>query len=200
MHKIIALSGAQGQGKSTVLSSLKEEGEATVDLKTSRSILNDWGYTLTEVNGYIPLKIKFQNTLFNLHYTSLDSINQDYSGPVFVERSFADIFVYALVSVGPFNEYSNWLNEYYEKCKEAQRYHFYEVVYLTGREYTPEDDGTRSTNVHFSSMVDELIYKYTEMFANDESPFIALDSNDHKERVEILKDGADLYRSQKEYK
>jgi len=43
---LIAISGSQGCGKSTVLKELKDRGYNVTERKTARSILNDWGVTL----------------------------------------------------------------------------------------------------------------------------------------------------------
>ena len=166
---IIGVSGAQGQGKSTLIkAALKDGWYFDLGLQTSRETLNDWGYSLSEVNSYIPLKIKFQEELFSRHCAGLDGHKGvDLGNPTtLVERTFADIFAYALLSVGPFNDHSVWLNDYAARCSEAQQDYFDHIVFLSGREYTPENDGVRSINPHFSDMADHLISKYTNLFGN----------------------------------
>ena len=39
---LVAVSGSQGSGKSTILAEIKKLGFRTVERKTSRSILTDW--------------------------------------------------------------------------------------------------------------------------------------------------------------
>ena len=157
--KLIGFSGAQGQGKSTLISELQDRDAyfMGVPLQTSRQLLAEWGYTLAEVNKYMPLKIKFQEELLLSHCASIESElghirnitgESDPDLAVMIERTFADVFTYALVSVGPFNEYSDWLNEYSERCMKAQELYFDNVIFLTGRTYVPEDDGVRSINPH----------------------------------------------------
>ena len=46
---LIAISGSQGSGKSTILKRLEAENFRTINRKTSRSILKDWDVTLEEV-------------------------------------------------------------------------------------------------------------------------------------------------------
>ena len=166
---IIGISGAQGQGKSTLIKAAIEQSEppyVDMQLQTARGVLNDWGYTLDEVNGYMPLKLKYQDELFERHYEAFGYTyyQKDY---FLAERSFADIYTYALASVGPFSVHSKWLNEYYEKCRKAQREIFSHVVFLSGRVYSPEYDGVRPINTQFSDMVDFLIRKYTQEFSGN---------------------------------
>jgi hypothetical protein len=165
---IIGISGAQGQGKTTLIQAAIEAHDGIVDggLQTARTLLDDWGYSLTEINKYMPLKIRYQENLLFEHTLSLTDL-QRHSDTVLVERTFADIFVYALVSVGPFNEYSDWLNDYAQQCMEAQRELFECTIFLTGRDYEPEEDSVRSTNPHFSAMVDNLIAIYMDQFGEN---------------------------------
>src|SRR4051812_31618769 len=97
---LITISGAQGQGKSTVLKSLEDLGYKIIPRKTSRSILADWGYTLNEVNKYTPLTRNFQEEIIKRQREN------DFKGIVspdinFSERSYADIFSYCLNILGP---------------------------------------------------------------------------------------------------
>lgn len=185
---LVGISGSQGQGKTTVCNNLQQLGFNVVQNKTSRSILNDWGYTLDEVNRYAPLTVKFQDEVlrrhieFNREAASGDKIN-------FSERTFADIFSYALFVVGPFNKYDTWLNEYYEKCKAAQNM-YSKVIYLSGRTYKPQEDGVRSINIHYTSAVDTLIYSYIKDFCRHErgapERCFTIKTPDHDERIKQI--------------
>lgn len=165
---IIGISGAQGQGKSTLIKALIEgddNGFGTPNnLQTSRKVLSEWGYSLAEVNTFMPLKIKFQEKLLERHIKALEGFTNMGDTAVLVERTFADIFAYALLSLGPFNVHSDWLNSYAESCSWAQQKYFDGVVFLSGRTYVPEDDGVRSTNEHFANVADYLIHHYTVEF------------------------------------
>jgi hypothetical protein len=187
---IIGVSGAQGQGKSTLISDCvaSNYGGCKLGLQTSREILNDWGYTLSEVNKYSPLKVKFQDELIKRHEKSLIrslELASEAKLVFLVERTFADIFTYALASIGPHNEYSNWLDEYAEKCSEAQKKYFHTVVFLQGREYVPEDDGVRSVNIHFAHLANSMILHYAETFSNDDS-LLVVNVSDRNSRVQHL--------------
>lgn len=184
---LIGISGSQGQGKSTVCDSLQERGFKVVQNKTSRSILSDWGYTLNEINSYQPLTVKFQDEILVRHIRS--NLEAAESSDLYVsERTFADIFVYSLFVLGPFNAYSSWLDDYYHKCVEAQKM-YSGIVYLTGRNYSPQNDGVRSINRHYTTAVDELISKYLSDFENSTAnscPVWGINHPDHDFRVDTI--------------
>ena len=153
---LIAIAGSQGTGKSTLIDQLPYK---KIERKTSRSILADWGVTLSEVNNNRPLTIKFQDEV--LKRKQEDEAVAVSSFDVYVtERTFADLFVYALVAIGKDNECSDWLNEYYERCKQAQQ-RYTGVFFLEGGHFKPVDDGVRAVNQHYSWMVDAAMKEYT---------------------------------------
>lgn len=153
---VVTLSGSQGQGKSTVLASIAAAGYSVVERKTSRSILADWGLTLNEVNKYPPLTRVFQEEVLERHLETMKPLLDD--GKVhFMERSFSDIFTYAVLAIGSFNEYNAWMEDYWEKCLEAQA-QYYKVFHLTGRTFVPQEDGVRSTSRFFGNVTDREIY------------------------------------------
>lgn len=154
---LIAVSGAQGTGKSTLINALPYP---SITRKTSRSILSDWGVTLSEVNNDRPLTIKFQEEVLKRKIE--DEAHAVESDKVYVtERTFADLFVYALVAIGKDNEYSDWLDEYYHRCTEAQGNSYKHIVYLPSGQFDPVDDGVRAINKHYSFMVDQMMLAYT---------------------------------------
>jgi predicted ATPase len=178
---LIAVCGSQGQGKTTILSSLSEEGHNVVGYKTSRTILKEWGYTLNEVNKDPELTKKFQDEILVRHHSNnIDAINSD--DIFFSERSYADIFTYTLLALGSFNEYSKWLNEYYEKCKIGQR-SYDAIIRLGGRTFNVSNDGTRSVNVHFTNTVDMVLKHYIKDFG---TPLLSVDTPNHNKRMEII--------------
>jgi predicted ATPase len=187
--KLVGISGAQGQGKSTTINELaKQEGFIRSEVQTARSILTGWQLTLNEVNKYPPLKVRFQEELLRRHEQAitLNPVTKTLEhGIVLIERTFADIFVYAMVSLGAYNDYSDWLEDYYRRCAKAQEEHFEHVFYLTGRQnYTPEEDGVRSTNKFFASMVDHQIAYHSIKMGNCHY----VDTPDLNERVQRIID------------
>lgn len=177
---LLAVSGSQGAGKTTVLNELANAGYKVIERKTSRSILSDWGVTLAEVNNNHDLTIKFQDEILARKLED-EAFAVNSSDIWFTERTFTDLFVYALVALGKDNEYSEWLNDYYEKCKKAQE--SYSVVfYLTAGHFQPVHDGVRGINQHYSTMVDLVMSHYTRSMADPcviDTPYI-------DERVSII--------------
>lgn len=178
MLKVVSVCGAQGEGKTTVLEEIKNRGYYVVERKTSRSILAELGMTLEEVNKYPPLTKYFQEKIIERHassflfakdMTNLGRLNNIKDDVIFVERSFADIFTYCLMAIGSFNEYNDYVNEYYERCKKYQKM-YSAVIALSGRvtdNVDAESDGVRSVNKHFIRAVDSTIDHYCRTMALD---------------------------------
>jgi thymidylate kinase len=176
---LITISGSQGQGKTTVLSSLAELGYNVIPHKTSRLILDDWGYTLNEVNKDLNLKKKFQDEILVRHVEN-NRIALESDEVFLSERSFADIFTYSIFTLGAFNEYSEWLDGYYQKCKQGQAM-YDAVISLSGRTTDIDNDGVRSVNQHFTESIDIVLQFYLEQFTGPD--LVRVSTPDHAERV-----------------
>lgn len=187
---ILGISAAQGQGKSTVLSSLTEKGFNVVGTQTSRSILAEWGSSLSEIDNSPKLRKSFQEEIIKRHFETIEP-HLNTSEVFLVERTFADIFAYTLLSMGSYNEYNSWLNSYYDRCVEYQK-HFTKVFLLTGlRKSNVEDDGVRSINEHFSFVVENTIRHYLARMEADSKIYkggqvVLIDSPIHEERLEQI--------------
>ena len=181
---LVALSGAQGQGKSTILASLKDEGYNTLDVRTSRNCLKDINMSLSDVMKHAPLMASHQIRVINRHYETLQMYSEMES-LYFCERSFADIYAYALLVLGPHNEYNDWLVHFHEQCLEYQKEVFHSVIYLAGNHIKTEDDGVRSTNMEFGKIVDSIIYQKLQIFSEN---IVQITTSDHTERVNLIKD------------
>lgn len=178
---LAAISGSQGTGKSTLIDALPYK---TITRKTSRSILSDWGVSLSEVNNDRPLTVKFQDEILTRKLE--DEAHAVDSDEMYVtERTFADLFVYALVAIGKDNEYSDWMYEYYARCVAAQS-RYQHIFYLTAGHFQPVNDGVRAINLHYSRMVDMLMYEYTNKMSPD---FTVLGMADLALRVDAVKYG-----------
>lgn len=183
---IATISGSQGQGKSTVLNTLASMNYSVVERKTSRSILKEWDMTLGEVNRHPPTTRYFQEEVLKRHIESMKPLIQD-QNLHFMERSFADIFTYAVLAIGSFNEYNSWMEDYYEQCVDAQR-KFHSVYHLTGRTFVPQEDGVRSTGRFFSEIVDREIFKcLTDMDKKiGKNQLLSISFTDNDERVHTI--------------
>lgn len=186
---IISVCGSQGQGKSTVLSSLIDDGYNVVTQKTARTVLNEMGLNLEQVYSNSNLAKLFHEIVYTRHLNSVQS-HKDSKELFFIERSFADIFAYALIVLGPYNQHSNWLNDFYNKCKYGQAL-FSGIFYLSGVNIQPKDDSVRSTNQMFTSLVDMLIDKTLDEFSDNEDqpyPVFNIIHSNHDERMKYIKD------------
>lgn len=156
---LIAVSGAQGCGKSTILQQLEGLGYPVIQRKTSRSILTDWGKTLDEINDDPELSKLFQDEILERKLQDeMEAVASDQI--VFGERTYMDLFVYALINLGKFNEHSEWLDNYYQKCVAAQNT-YAKVFYVKSGLFTVVDDGVRGANRHYSRLIDLVMEDYT---------------------------------------
>jgi hypothetical protein len=167
---LVAISGSQGSGKTTVLSKLEEAGFPIIKRKTSRSLLDEWGVTLDDVLKDPELTVKFQDEIIERKYKDereeyLDTQSrrrcQDPVRIWFTERTYADAFVYALIYLGKNNEHSQWINEYYSKCENYSQTYDY-VFYLKAGHFSIEHDGVRGSNQHYGRMVDITLMDVTK--------------------------------------
>jgi len=179
---LIAISGSQGSGKTTLINELKALGYPTVGRKTARSILDEWGISLDAVNADFSLKQAFQDELVRRKYN--DELEASLSSELwFTERTFSDLFTYSLISFGQYNEYDSWLDEYFEKCKEYCLN--YDHVFYIISKFEIEKDGVRSINKHYSRMIDQIMLDITKQMIYDERVSI-IDTADMSARLKII--------------
>ncbi len=181
---LIAISGSQGSGKSTVLQELKGLGYPVIERKTARSILAEWGTTLDVVNSDFDLKLAFQEELVKRKQT--DEIEASLgSEVVFTERTFSDLFAYSLISFGQYNKYDAWLDRYFEKCKSYCQ-HYDHVFYIKSKFFNNiEKDDVRSTNKHYSRMIDHTMLDITQQMVYDDK-ITVIETANLLERVDII--------------
>lgn len=157
---LIAIAGSQGTGKSTLISgACSRLGIPSITRKTSRSILSDWNVTLSEVNNDRELTLKFQDEILKRKMED-EQIAANSDAIWLTERTYADLFTYSVVALGKDNHYSDWLDDYFERCKAAQS-SYSAIIYLPGGFFRPVHDGVRGTNLHYSRMVDLMLEEYT---------------------------------------
>ncbi len=156
---LIALTGPQGSGKSTLITDLSTKyGYESVERKTARSVLAEWGMTLDEIYSHKPTHMRFQDALLERKY--LDERQFMESDQIFLtERSYVDLFVYTSFNLSSFNECNNWLNDYYDTCKAHQAL-YTGVIFLEGGVFPVESDGVRSCNKHYANMIELMMEHY----------------------------------------
>jgi len=175
---LLAVGGAQGSGKSTTLRRLTEQyGIKCVERKTSRSILADWGVTLSEVNNVPELTMRFQDEILERKYQ--DEVQfEDSDEWVASERSFYDLIAYSVVALGKDNKYSDWLDDYVNRCLSHQRI-YEKLFYIKSGMFGVVNDGVRSINQHYSKLVDSYmltLYKDDTHLATEFINTISLDA------------------------
>lgn len=162
---LISISGSQGSGKSTLIRKIKEKMPeiSIVERKTSRSILSEWNIPLSVINETPELSVKFQEEILQRKIDDDTALLQG-DDVVITERTPVDLFVYALVNMGKHNQWSDWLNQYYYKCKEACSI-YDRVIFLPSGQFDVKEDGIRSHNQHYSTMIDSIMQTfYSKMF------------------------------------
>lgn len=181
---LISVSGSQGSGKSVTLSHLKQLGYQVVDRKSSRSIQKDWGKSLEEINADHDLTLKFQDEIISRKLSDeMSFIRSD--KVVFTERSYADLFTYSLVVLGKENRNHEWLNQYFDRCKQLQQGYAF-VFYLKGGHFPVEPDPMRAAiNPHYSRMVDVSMLDITAKITNN-NKLVTIDVPQIEDRIEII--------------
>jgi predicted ATPase len=157
---LIAISGSQSSGKTTLLNQIKQLGFNIVERKTSRSILTEWGVDLEQINLDPHLALKFQAEIIRRKYTDEQSLhNKDEVW--FTERTYADLMTYFLIAFGKLNEFSYHIDDYYESCIKYQQ-SYDKAFYLKAGHFTPAHDGVRGSNIHYSRMTDLTMLDLTQ--------------------------------------
>lgn len=181
---LIAISGSQGSGKTTVLNELKSFGYPVIERKTARSILEEWGVTLDVVNADFDLKLTFQEELVRRKYQ--DELEATLSSDVFfTERTFSDLFTYSLISFGQYNKYDKWLDSYfqtcYNYCQSYEHVFYIESMFINNIEH----DGVRSTNKYYSKMINHTMLDITKQMVPNIN-LAVIETSDLSERVDLI--------------
>jgi len=182
---LVAISGAQGCGKTTVINELKKQNYDVIERKTSRSILDEWNVTLSQVNNDRPLTQKFQDEILKRKWNDEFPYNHENLGRLcFTERTYMDLATYACVALGKDNEYSDWLNGYFKRCAACQQSYAL-VFYMSGGHFKIEQDNVRGTNVIYGKMVDLLMRDLTKQTTLP-SRLVVIDTPDLTSRISLI--------------
>lgn len=126
----IALSGAQGGGKSSLLAELSRRGYDVDQFRVSRAVQSQLGWeSLDRVMESPRTMMEFQEEVYQQKYANDRALHFNSNVYTFVERSFADIAAYTTTWMWKFvdrgdislNEAMGWLSGYLKRCALAQR-------------------------------------------------------------------------------
>lgn len=164
---LFAISGSQGSGKSTTLAKLADVGFDVIQRKTARSILSEYpGKSLEDIYNEPELCKEFHEKI--LARKIEDEREAARSDDIwFTERSYADLFTYACMSLGRNNKYSKWLDCYYHSCKMMNEMTYNHIFYLEGGKFSVEHDGVRGSNQHYATMIDTALLAFTKKMCID---------------------------------
>lgn len=197
---LVAIAGSQGSGKTVIINKLKEKGYETVERKTSRSILADWNVSLNEVNNNPELTLKFQEEILKRKLNDeSQAVAESKSGLIVTERTFIDLATYSLVALGKDNEHNDWLNQYITECGQCNQ--TYDLVfYLKAGHFSIENDGVRGANVHYSRMVDVVMYDLMQQHTMP-GRLVVIDTPILEQRVSLITNFINAYAArEKGYK
>ncbi len=154
---LVAISGSQGSGKSSIIKGLKDGGFHIIARKTSRSILSDWDMSLNEINNNKVLAQQFQEEILLRKFNDdFSNINSD---EIYItERTPIDLAIYTIMTFGNDNDYSEWMTKYIDKCILVARKYDH-VFYLPAGIFNIENDGVRGINKYYSDVVDGSMWK-----------------------------------------
>lgn len=165
---LIAISGSQGSGKTTILNEIAKLGFSVVERKTARSVMTEQfpGRTLDDIYANPTTSTLWQDAILARKIADEADARND-SKVWFTERTYADLFTYAVMAVGKNNAYSVWLDDYYDRCKLECRGYAH-AFYLQGGKFNPVDDGVRGINRHYQSMIDGTLQHVSNTMMNDQ--------------------------------
>lgn len=194
---LVAISGASGSGKSSVLKKLSNLGFPVVERKTSRSILTDWNVTLEEVNTSTELCIKFQFEMLERKFKDDLATHEKWvkeNGPnviVFTERTFADLFAYMVCVLGSRSSCSDFIDTYHKKCM-AYQYIYDRIALIRNGMFAPVVDSVRPTNEHFEKLMGLYLPEVTREMSTQPIIDVSARSIDSRTNIILLNAYANL--------
>lgn len=171
MH-LISIAGSAGTGKSTLINYLQQNNRGynfkVVERKTSRSILEDWNVTLQDVNSNIDLFKTFQMEMLTRKFNDDTELllNSSEKDVIITERTFADLYTFALIIMGHNNEHSTWLKNYFNLCCQKQEI-YNQIFLLPYGQFPIQHDNVRPHYSHFNLLWAKAIEEFTYLLMSD---------------------------------
>lgn len=185
---LVAVSGSQGAGKTTIINKLIEKNNVqfrSVERKTSRSIQSQWNVTLEDIIRDPDLTVKFQDEILLRKMNDERLARGNNMDIVVTERTYADLFTYAVIWLGRENRFKDYLNDYYNRCVRAQQ--SYDLIYFIKGGHFPIafDPNRAAVSPHYGRMVDLTMYDFTMQMSHP-SRVNVIDVLDANQRANII--------------
>jgi predicted ATPase len=182
---LVAVSGSQGAGKTTIINKLIEKKFRSVKRKTSRSIQSEWNVTLEDIIRNPDLTVKFQDEILLRKMNDERLARGSNMDIVVTERTYADLFTYAVIWLGRENRFKDYLNDYYNRCMRAQQ--SYDLIYFIKGGHFPItfDPNRAAVSPHYGRMVDLTMFDITVQMSHP-SRVNVIDVLDADQRANII--------------
>jgi hypothetical protein len=170
MAKVVGLSGAQGAGKSSILTGLMSQGWSVDSFRVSRAVQAQLGWdSLNRVMEHPDTMTKFQMEVYRQKYERdlylKEQEGQGVSYLIVTERTFADIAAYTLQWTWRLldehkwdvREASPWLTRYLSLCNGAQEKCYDAVMLLPYMDSVPwQDDPNRAERATVDAVYEDV--------------------------------------------
>lgn len=164
--KIIAISGAHGCGKTSVLEELQKQNHQEIfidDFKVSRTVLAELGLTLEQATKTATLTQKYQKLVLSKKIDRdgvvlPSAVYDPQVRSVFVDRSIADVYAYTRLWVEKNNVDKKWFADFEDMCISTIRM-YSKVLLIPIGKFPFVDDGVRA-----KEETQQIIATYIEEF------------------------------------
>lgn len=166
MAKVVGLSGAQGGGKSTLLTGLAARGWRVDDFRVSRAVQAQLGWErLDKVMEAPDTMTRFQRAILDQKLARDLALQLEPTESIILtERTFADIAAYATLwtwklearGAWTFHEASLWLGTFMRDCLEAQDVYAATLLLNLGAHVSWQDDPNRADRASADQVFEDI--------------------------------------------
>lgn len=191
MAKVVALSGAQGGGKSTLLNGLRDLGWIVDDFRVSRAVQAQLGWEkLDRVMDDIETMKVFQEEIFTQKYQRDHALAAEPEKVILTERSFADIAAYTSFWCWEhvdrrnwsLDEAMKWLTPYLARCREAQRI-YAGILLLPYMQHVVWQNDPNRAKPESVSLIYQDVVQFSTMNPTSSPPFYEITEAEISKRV-----------------
>jgi hypothetical protein len=201
MAKVVGLSGAQGAGKSSILTGLMSQGWSVDGFRVSRAVQAQLGWdSLNKVMEDPDTMTQFQMEVYRQKFERdmylKESNGSGVSYLIVTERTFADIIAYTMqwtwrhVDEGKWTvvEAMPWLTRYLNLCVEAQAKCYDAVMLLPYMDSVPwQEDPNRAERATVDAVYED-VERFLEKPQFMRTPVLTITEKGIPERVKQVSD------------